>query len=78
MRWALAALAFGLLVSLAVATVATRACNLQKRLRLKQIDHHVVTHSIERARWLEWLRDEVTPKGLAHRLHRWVGNSAPQ
>ena len=78
MRWTLAALAFGLLVSLAVATVSTRATNLHKRMRLKRVDHQVVVHSIERARWLEWVRDEVTPKGLAQRMRHWLSESASQ
>lgn len=78
MRWALAALAFGLLVSLAIATVAIRAGNLKKRLWLKQIDERVVSYSIETSRRQMWARDEVTAEGLARELQYWIERTAPQ
>ena len=47
MRWVIAALSFALLVSLAVATAATRANNLAVRVRLEKTEFGRVICSIE-------------------------------
>jgi len=60
-------LAFALLVSLAITTAVIRSDNIVSRIRLRRLQHDLVTHSIERARRLHEVHEATAPESLAAR-----------
>lgn len=68
MRWVLAGLAFALLVTLAVATVAIKAHNVALRARIAATNAELAALHAERARRVPHLRPEWSTAELQLRL----------
>ncbi|MHC4514642.1 MAG: hypothetical protein ACYTGW_01390 [Planctomycetota bacterium] len=68
MRWILAGIAFALLVTLAVVTVAVKAGNRRTQARLENLSLDLVFVQVECARQAEWYYEQVQEDRLLERL----------
>jgi hypothetical protein len=68
MRWILAGIAFALLVTLAVVTVAVKAGNRRTQARLENLSLDLVFVQVECARQAEWYYVQVQEDRLLERL----------
>jgi hypothetical protein len=68
MRWILAGIAFALLVTLAVVTVAVKAGNRRTQARLENLSLRLVIVQVECARQAEWYYAQVQEDRLLERL----------
>ena len=68
MRWILAGIAFALLVTLAVVTVAVRAGNRRTQARLENLTLGLVIVQVECARQAEWYFAQAQEDRLLERL----------
>jgi hypothetical protein len=68
MRWILAGIAFALLVTLAVVTVAVKAGNRRTQARLENLSLRLVIVQVECARQAEWYYAQAREERLLERL----------
>lgn len=73
MRWFLAALAFALLVALAVFTVAIRTKNLAARARIAKHNDQILSLRVEKSQRELTREARPTPAELRQRIRRLVG-----
>ena len=72
MRWILAGIAFGLLVTLAVVTVVIKVDNRRTLGRLEQLNTGLILVQVERARQAEWYSAQASEPRLLERLREFV------
>lgn len=72
MKWVLAGLAFALLVSLAVFTVALKTRNLEIRARISRLNERIMALRMEQARLAPHLRANTSTEELIRRLRELI------
>jgi len=72
MRWILAGIAFALLVTLAVVTVAIKVDNRRTQGRLERLSTDLILVQVERARQAEWYSAQASEPRLLERLREFL------